>query len=95
MDRAIYPVVCGAKLPLMLECIGECGAAAHISMKNGRSAHLFIIVHSGTGELDANGEIFPLKSGSMVYISPGTGHTLVPSDGEWSAKWFAFCGDTA
>lgn len=95
MDRAIYPFAGSFSLPLMLECIGVCDAKTHISMKNGRQSHLFIIAHSGSGELEANGESIPLKSGSIVYIAPGIGHTLRPTDDEWSAKWFAFCGECA
>ena len=57
---------------------------------------LIVAVASGTGELDYNGHLYPLKKGDCFFIDCRVSHTYKSSDDDpWELLWVHFNGSTS
>lgn len=91
---AIYPVLGNqVRLPFYLTGIGISECEYHVQRESGLVSHQFLYTKSGIGRVNIDGKSFVMKSGSMLYLSPGVPHEYYPEKDEWETCWFVFRGD--
>lgn len=93
-NRIIYTPSIFAKTSLIhLQEIGELKAQKpHTSRRENLASYLFFIVDSGSGHLEYNGRVFPLKEGDCVFIDCKKQYSHHSSEDLWSLKWAHFYG---
>lgn len=96
-SRIIYTPSDFAKLSLFhIQEIGTLQATKqHISRRENLTSYLFIMVHSGSGILSYDNEIYHLNAGDCVYIDCKKPYYHETSEDLWNLSWVHFYGPTA
>lgn len=93
--RILYTASEFAKTSLIyLQETGELKAQnPHESRRSGLSSYLFFTVLSGSGELEYDGAVRPLKAGDCVFIDCRKPYCHRTSDDLWALRWVHFYGE--
>lgn len=93
-NRIIYTPSLFAKTNLIhLQEIGELNAQKpHASRRENLQSYLFFMVQSGSGRLEYDGRLHPLKKGDCVFIDCKRPYSHHSSEDLWTLKWVHFYG---
>lgn len=93
-SRIIYTPSVFAKTNLIhLQEIGELKAQKpHTSKRENLASYLFFMVLDGSGHLEYDGQLFPLRKGDCVFVDCRKQYAHHSSEDLWTLKWVHFYG---
>lgn len=96
-SRVIYTPSTFAKTALLnIQELGTLQARdVHVSKRENLNSFLFFYVHSGTGTLTYNDDIYELHPGDCVFIDCRLPYAHETSSNLWKLSWIHFNGPTA